>query len=78
VNDGELLKSRNDFKGDFEISTDFSLLWRKNRNIQNPVLRLGTSSRADVLRDLQIEEAPFQFRFAASMNSCFDLPLEDW
>ena len=78
VKDGELLKSRNDFKGDFEISTDFSLLWRKNRKIPNPVLRLGTSARADVLRKLRIEEAPFQFRFAASMSSCFDLPLENW
>jgi hypothetical protein len=25
-----------------------------------------------------LEETPFQFRFASSLNSCFDLPLESW
>jgi len=76
--DGELLKSRTIFKGDFKISTNPSLLWKKGRRAEMPALNLGSSSRADVLRDLQIEEVAFQFRYAESMNCCFDLPLEDW
>jgi hypothetical protein len=76
--DGQLLKSRTNFKGDFTVTTNPSQLWQKGRRADAPALKLGSSPRADVLRDLQIEEAAFQFRYAESMNSCFDLPLEDW
>jgi hypothetical protein len=76
--DGRLLKSRTNFKGDFNLTTNASLLWKKGRPAETPALKLGSSSRADVLRDLQIEEVAFQFRYAESMNSCFDLPLGDW
>jgi hypothetical protein len=76
--DGQLLKSRTNFKVDFTVTTNPSQLWQKGRRADAPALKLGSSPRADVLRDLQIEEAAFQFRYAESMNSCFDLPLEDW
>ena len=76
--DGQLLKSQTNFKGDFVVSTNPSLLWKKGQQAESPALKLGSSSRADDLRSLQIEEVAFQFRFAESMNSCFDLPLEDW
>lgn len=75
VRDGELLKSRTCFKGDFTVTTDLGLLWKKRRPASAPVLRLGDSPRADTLRALKIEPAPFQLRFCPSMNSCFDLPL---
>jgi len=75
--DGRLLKSRTCFKGDFKVTTDASLLWKKGRPAETPALKLGASSRADALKKLEIEETAFQFRFAPSMNSCFDLPLED-
>jgi len=76
--DGQLLKSQTNFKGDFVVSTNPSLLWKKGQQAESPALKLGSSSRADDLRSLQIEEVAFQFRFAESMNSCFDLPLDDW
>jgi len=76
--DGQLLKSQTNFKGDFAVSTNPSLLWKKGQQAESPVLKLGSSSRADVLKSLDIEEVAFQFRFAKSMNSCFDLPLDDW
>ena len=41
------------------------------------VLKLGRSPRADELRSLAIEDQPFQLRYCASLNSCFDLPLEE-
>jgi hypothetical protein len=76
--DGQLLKSRTNFKGDFNLTSNASVLWKKGRRAETPALRLGSSSRADVLRDLRMEETAFQFRYAESMNSCFDLPVEDW
>ena len=78
VLDGQLLKSQTNFKGDFAVSTNANLLWKKPQQAEVPALRLGSSHRAKVLRSLQIEEVAFQFRFAESMNSCFDLPLENW
>jgi hypothetical protein len=76
--EGQLLKSQMNFKGDFTVNTNASLLWKKGQRAEVPALKLGSSSRADDLRSLEIEEVPFQFRYAESMNSCFDLPLEDW
>jgi len=40
--------------------------------------RRSTTKLAGDLRALQIEEVTFQFRYAKTMNSCFDLPLDDW
>jgi len=76
--DGQLVKSQTNFKGDFTVNTNPSLLWKKGQRADNPVLKLGTSSRADDLRALEIEEVAFQFRYAETMNSCFNLPLDDW
>ncbi len=76
--DGQLVKSPTNFKGDFAVDTNPSLLWKKGQRSETPVLKLGTSSRAEDLKALQIEEVAFQFRYAESMNSCFDLPLEGW
>jgi hypothetical protein len=76
--DGKLLKSQTNFKGDFNLSTNGSLLWKKGQRTETLALKVGSSSRADVLRGLQIEEVAFQFRYAESMNACFDLPLANW
>jgi hypothetical protein len=78
VLDGTLLKSQTSFVGDFNVTTNPSLLWRKGQRAESPALTLGSSPRADALRSLEIEEVPFQFRYCRSMNSCFDLPLRDW
>ncbi len=72
----QLLKSRTNFKGDFAVNTNPGLLWKKGLRTDAPVLKLGSSARADELRALEIEEVAFQFRYAESMNSCFDLPME--
>ena len=75
--DGRLLKSRTCFKGDFNVTNNTSMLWRKSRLGPTPALKLGASSRAEALKALEIEETAFQFRFARTMNSCFDLPMVD-
>ncbi|HSO24052.1 MAG TPA: acetoacetate decarboxylase family protein [Chondromyces sp.] len=77
VLDGELLKSRTCFAGDFSVRTDFGRLWKKGAGGAAPTLKLGRSPRADVLRSLEIEEAAFQYRYCPAMSSCFDLPLRD-
>jgi hypothetical protein len=74
VRDGELLKSRTCFEGDFTVTTRADLLWKKTRPAGSPALRLGSSPRADVLKGLALEPIAFQFRFSPRMNSCFDLP----
>ncbi len=73
---GELLKSRTCFKGDFTVTTNLGLLWRRGGSADTPALRLGDSPRADALKSLDLEPTPFQLRFCPSINSCFDLPLE--
>ena len=75
---GELLKSQTNFKGDFKLSTNAKLLWKKGQKTEAPALKLGSSTRADLLRELRIEEVAFQFRYAESMNCCFDLPARDF
>ncbi len=77
VLDGHLTKSQTNFKGDFAVNTNPTLLWKSGQQAETPVLRLGASSRAEDLRALKIEEVAFQFRYAKSMNSSFDLPLEN-
>ena len=73
--DGRLLKSRTCYTGDFRVTTTPALLWRRGRPSTQPLLKLGASPRADVLRSLAIEPEPFQLRYCSSMNSCFDLPI---
>ncbi len=75
MREGELLKSRTCFKGDFTVTTRADLLWKKGQRAESPVLKLGNSARANELRALNLEEVAFQFRYSARMNSCFDLPL---
>lgn len=76
VLDGQLLKSETNFQGDFNVTSNFSTLWKKSGPAAKPLLKLGDSPGAEVLRQLQIEPLPFQTRYAKSMNSCFDLPAE--
>ena len=77
LREGRLLRSRTCFAGDFQVRTDFSRLWRRDGAAGQAVLKLGRSPRADALRSLAIEDQPFQLRYCASLNSCFDLPLEE-
>jgi hypothetical protein len=77
IRDGELLRSRTCFEGDFTVTTNAELLWKQRRPVDRPALRLGDSPRADALKSLDLDPTPFQLRFCPSMNSCFDLPLEE-
>lgn len=73
VLNNKLLKSPTYFKSVFNVQKNMSLIWKKNAVSQNPVLKLGNSPKAEILKKLKIEQIPFQTRFAPNMKSCFDL-----
>lgn len=75
VNAGKLLKSQTNFAGNFKLNTQYKLLWQKGVPATQPALVMGDSPRAKVLKELELEESAFQFRYARTMNSCFDLPI---
>lgn len=72
--DDRLLKSETQFQATFNVTKHMGQLFRKGGKPDRPYLTLGDGPRAQVLRELEIEERPFQFRFARHMTSCFDLP----
>lgn len=77
VLNGELLKSQTNFKGDFKINVNAGKLLSKADKGQ-PAIILGNSPRAQALKDLELEQTPFQTRYCPSMNSVFDLAAERW
>lgn len=74
--DGRLLQSRTDFKATFNVKKNMQLLLKKNATPAAPYIELGDTSFAPMLKRLEIEEVPFQTRYAEHMSSCFDLPNE--
>lgn len=73
----QLLQSPTQFKANFNVTKHMDRLW-KTGGKDPGVLTLGTGPYADLLKNLEIEPQPFQFRHAAYMNACFDLPNEHY
>ena len=71
--EGELVKAQTNFKGDFKVNKHMGLLFNKGKKSADPLLTLGDSPRAEVLKKLEIEESVFQTRWCPSMEACFDL-----
>jgi hypothetical protein len=74
----ELLQSETNFKATFNINKHMELLFKKNATPDRTYLEIGDTPSGQVLKDLEIEKHPFQFRFAKNMSSCFDLPNPDF
>lgn len=73
----QLQQSPTQFKASFNVTKYMDRLWKTGGH--NPgVLKLGNGPYADMLRNLEIEPQPFQFRFASHMKACFDLPNEHY
>jgi hypothetical protein len=68
------LQSETNFKAVFKVTKYMDQLFKKGAKPERSCLKLGDTPSGRVLQDLEIEEHPFQFRFAANMSSCFDLP----
>jgi hypothetical protein len=57
------------------------ILFKKNVEPDSTYIEIGNSESAQMLKELEIERHPFQFRYADGMSSCFDLPsdtIEPW
>jgi len=74
VKDGRLLKSETNFQGEFRVVKHMDVLFKKGKKPDFDYLKIGDGPSTEILRDLEIEDHPFQLRYCASMNSCFDLP----
>ena len=71
--EGKLLQSPTAFKATFRVKKYMDQLLKKGAKPDRPYLTIGDTPSGRVLRDLQIEEHPFQFRYAQQMTACFDL-----
>jgi hypothetical protein len=74
----DLLQSETNFKADFHVTKYMNLLFKKGVTPARPYLKIGDTPCGRMLKDLEIEEHPFQLRFAKHVNSCFDLPNPDF
>ncbi len=73
-----LCQSETNFKATFNVIKHMNLLWQKGKKPDREYLTIGKGPLADTLREMEIEEHPFQFRYAEHMSSCFDLPNESY
>lgn len=71
--DGIILQSQTNFKATFQVNKYMNLLFKKGLKSDQQYLEISNTPSAKVLNDLDIEEHPFQFRYAEGMSSCFDL-----
>jgi hypothetical protein len=69
----EFLRSQTCFKATFNVTKNMALLWRKGDRPARPFLTIHDTPSGRALRELAIEEEPFQLRYAARLTSCFDL-----
>lgn len=74
----ELLQSPTAFKASFNMNKFMDRLWKKENQPNGTYLKIGDGPYGDLLRSLDIESQPFQFRYAHHMNACFDLPNRDY
>jgi hypothetical protein len=73
----QLKQSTTQFSASFNVNKYIDRLWKTNRD-DPQVLTLGKGPYGDMLRKLDIDPNPFQFRYSQKMNACFDLPNEDY
>ena len=73
--DGRIRTSRTSFKATFNVTKHGKPLWSRGATPQRACLRIGDGPEAETLRRLEIEQHPFQFRFAKHMTAAFDLPV---
>jgi len=72
--DGHSVRSEVCFKGSFKVTKYMKCLARKGLKPDRSYLKIADSPSAQILRSLDIEEHPFQLRYARHMNSTLELP----
>jgi Acetoacetate decarboxylase (ADC) len=74
----EFLQSETNFKATFNVNKHMGMLFKKDAIPDRDYIKIYDTPSGKVLKDLEIEEHPFQFRFAKHMTSCFDIPNPDY
>lgn len=74
---GKLISSRTSFKAQFQVNKMMKVLFKKGMKPDKQYLTIGSTSSARILRELDIEEHPFQFRFAKHLMAAFTLPNQE-
>ena len=74
----ELLQSETNFKATFNVNKYMNLLFKKGAEPDREYIKIGDTPSGRVIKELEIEAHPFQFRFAKRMSSSFDLPNPDF
>ncbi|MBS7529623.1 acetoacetate decarboxylase family protein [Hazenella sp. IB182353] len=72
--EGEILQSETNFKSRFHVNKNMKALVKANMKADYTYLKIGDSPSGQILKNLEIEEMPFQTRFTKGMVSSFDLP----
>ncbi|MCP4134201.1 MAG: acetoacetate decarboxylase family protein [bacterium] len=75
--DGKLLQNETNFKANFKVKKYMNMLTKKGVKPDRTYIKIGNTASGKMLQDLEIEEHPFQFRYAENMSSCFDLPNKE-
>ncbi len=75
--DERLLISKTAFKADFLVTKEMGPLFKPGLKPVRPFLTIGNTESTKALRELDIEEHPFQFRYAKHMNAAFDLAHDE-
>lgn len=70
---GKVVRSKTSFKSTFNVTKNMDILFKKEITSDEEWITLGGGPSAEMLKDLNIEKKPFQFRYAEGMSSCFDL-----
>lgn len=70
---GSMLKSKTCFTGTYTINKYMNRLYTKDQ-AQSPYLWLGNTPSGTMIKNLDLDSHPFQFRYAEHVKSCFDLP----
>lgn len=74
----DFFQSQTCFKGTFKVVKHMGMLFKKNAQADREYLKIHDTPCGRALKELEIEEHPFQLRFARHMCSCFDLPNPDF
>ncbi|MEK6625059.1 MAG: hypothetical protein AABY86_08830, partial [Bdellovibrionota bacterium] len=70
----EFFQSPTHFKGNFNVIKYMGLLFQGRQIPKRQYLILSNTPSTELLKNLTIEEHPFQLRYTSRMVSCFDLP----
>ncbi len=70
---GEMIRAQTCFTGKYNLNKYMSRLFssKKSNNIH---LELGDTPSGRIIKNLELDNHPFQFRYAENVSSCFDLP----